>query len=67
MLLLLSTKTYKKMAVVYLKQKLKSSTRVSSIRKNYTNKEQQLSQELQEESFKRLQEVKRKLKSFRKI
>jgi outer membrane protein len=32
--------------------------------KNYTNKEQQLSQELQEESFKRLQEVKKKIESF---
>jgi outer membrane protein len=32
--------------------------------KNYTSKEQQLSQELQEESFKRLQEVKKKIESF---
>jgi outer membrane protein len=32
--------------------------------KNYTNKEQQLSQELQEESFKRLQEVKKKIEVF---
>jgi outer membrane protein len=32
--------------------------------KNYTNKEQQLSQELQEESFKRLQEVKKKIEVY---
>lgn len=32
--------------------------------KNYTNKEQQLSQELQEESFKRLQEVKKKIEMY---
>jgi len=32
--------------------------------KNYTTKEQQLSQELQEESFKRLQEVKKKIEVF---
>lgn len=32
--------------------------------KNYTAKEQQLSQELQEESFKRLQEVKKKIEVF---
>jgi outer membrane protein len=32
--------------------------------KNYTAKEQQLSQELQEESFKRLQEVKKKIELF---
>jgi outer membrane protein len=32
--------------------------------KNYTSKEQQLSQELQEESFKRLQEVKKKIEVF---
>jgi len=32
--------------------------------KNYTSKEQQLSQELQEESFKRLQEVKKKIELF---
>ena len=32
--------------------------------KNYTNKEQQLSQELQEESFKRLQEVKKKIELY---
>ncbi len=31
---------------------------------NYTNKEQQLSQELQEESFKRLQEVKKKIEVY---
>ena len=32
--------------------------------KNYTSKEQQLSQELQEESFKRLQEVKKKIETY---
>jgi outer membrane protein len=32
--------------------------------KNYTSKEQQLSQELQEESFKRLQEVKKKIEVY---
>lgn len=32
--------------------------------KNYSSKEQQLSQELQEESFKRLQEVKKKIEVF---
>jgi outer membrane protein len=32
--------------------------------KNYTNKEQQLAQELQEESFKRLQEVKKKIEVY---
>jgi outer membrane protein len=34
------------------------------LEKNYTSKEQQLSQELQEESFKRLQEVKKKIEVF---
>ena len=34
---------------------------LAQLEKNYTNKEQQLSQELQEESFKRLQEVKQKI------
>ena len=34
---------------------------LAALEKNYTNKEQQLSQELQEESFKRLQEVKKKI------
>jgi len=37
---------------------------LAALEKNYTNKEQQLSQELQEESFKRLQEVKKKIESF---
>ena len=37
---------------------------LSQLEKNYTNKEQQLSQELQEESFKRLQEVKKKIEVF---
>jgi outer membrane protein len=37
---------------------------LAQLEKNYTNKEQQLSQELQEESFKRLQEVKKKIESF---
>jgi outer membrane protein len=32
--------------------------------KNYTSKEQQLSQELQEESYKRLQEVKKKIEAY---
>ncbi|MCX6332635.1 MAG: OmpH family outer membrane protein [Bacteroidetes bacterium] len=37
---------------------------LAQLEKNYTNKEQQLSQELQEESFKRLQEVKKKIELF---
>lgn len=37
---------------------------LAQLEKNYTNKEQQLSQELQEESFKRLQEVKKKIEAF---
>lgn len=37
---------------------------LAQLEKNYTNKEQQLSQELQEESFKRLQEVKKKIETF---
>ena len=37
---------------------------LAALEKNYTNKEQQLSQELQEESFKRLQEVKKKIEAF---
>ena len=37
---------------------------LAQLEKNYTNKEQQLSQELQEESFKRLQEVKKKIEVF---
>ena len=37
---------------------------LAQLEKNYTNKEQQLSQEMQEESFKRLQEVKKKIELF---
>ena len=37
---------------------------LAQLEKNYTSKEQQLSQELQEESFKRLQEVKKKIEVF---
>jgi outer membrane protein len=38
---------------------------LAQLEKNYTNKEQQLSQEFgQEESFKRLQEVKKKIEAF---
>ena len=37
---------------------------LAQLEKNYTNKEQQLSQEMQEESFKRLQEVKKKIEIF---
>ena len=37
---------------------------LAQLEKNYTNKEQQLAQELQEESFKRLQEVKKKIENF---
>lgn len=37
---------------------------LAQLEKNYTNREQQLSQELQEESFKRLQEVKKKIEVF---
>ncbi len=37
---------------------------LAALEKNYTNKEQQLAQELQEESFKRLQEVKKKIEIF---
>jgi len=37
---------------------------LAQLEKNYTNKEQQLSQELQEESFKKLQEVKKKIELF---
>jgi len=37
---------------------------LAQLEKNYTNKEQQLSQELQEESFRRLQEVKKKIEVF---
>jgi outer membrane protein len=41
-----------------------SQQELAQLEKNYTNKEQQLSQELQEESFKRLQEVKKKIEQF---
>ena len=41
-----------------------SQQELAQLEKNYTNKEQQLSQELQEESFKRLQEVKKKWHCF---
>jgi outer membrane protein len=37
---------------------------LAALEKNYTNKEQQFAQELQEESFKRLQEVKKKIEVF---
>lgn len=37
---------------------------LAQLEKNYTNKEQQLAAELQEESFKRLQEVKKRIESF---
>jgi len=37
---------------------------LAALEKNYTNKEQQLAQELQEDSFKRLQEVKKKIEVF---
>jgi outer membrane protein len=37
---------------------------LAQLEKNYTSKEQQLSQEMQEESFKRLQEVKKKIEEF---
>lgn len=37
---------------------------LAQLEKNYSNKEQQLSQELQEESFKRLQEVKKKIENY---
>jgi outer membrane protein len=37
---------------------------LAALEKNYTNKEQQLAQELQEESFKRLQEIKKKIEVF---
>lgn len=37
---------------------------LAQLEKNYTNKEQQLSQELQEESYRRLQEVKKKIEAF---
>jgi outer membrane protein len=37
---------------------------LAQLEKNYTNKEQQLSQELQEESFRKLQEVKKKIELF---
>lgn len=37
---------------------------LAQLEKNYTNREQQLSAELQEESFKRLQEVKKKIENF---
>jgi outer membrane protein len=37
---------------------------LAQLEKNYTNKEQQLSQELQEESFRRLQDVKKKIEVF---
>jgi len=41
-----------------------SQQELAQLEKNYTNKEQQLSQELQEESFKRLQEVKKRIEQF---
>lgn len=41
-----------------------SQQELGQLEKNYTNKEQQLSQELQEESFKRLQEVKKRIELF---
>jgi outer membrane protein len=37
---------------------------LAQLEKNYTSKEQQLSQELQEESFKKLQEVKKKIELY---
>ncbi len=37
---------------------------LAQLEKNYTSREQQLSQELQEESFKRLQEVKKNIEAF---
>lgn len=37
---------------------------LAQLEKNYTNREQQLATELQEESFKRLQEVKKKIEAF---
>jgi len=37
---------------------------LAQLEKNYTNREQQLSAELQEESFKKLQEVKKKIEAF---
>lgn len=37
---------------------------LQQLEKNYTNREQQLSQELQEESFKKLQEVKKKIEAY---
>ncbi|MFM1929693.1 MAG: hypothetical protein RL387_1021 [Bacteroidota bacterium] len=37
---------------------------LAQLEKNYTNREQQLAAEMQEESFKRLQEVKQKIESF---
>lgn len=37
---------------------------LAQLEKNYTNKEQQLSQELQEESFKKLQDVKKRIEDF---
>lgn len=41
-----------------------SQQELAQLEKNYTNKEQQLSQELQAESFKRLQEVKKRIEQF---
>ena len=41
-----------------------SQQELAQLEKNYTNKEQQLYQELQEESFKRLQEVKKRIEQF---
>jgi len=37
---------------------------LAQLEKNYTNREQQLAAELQEESYKRLQEVKKKIEAF---
>ena len=37
---------------------------LAQLEKNYTNREQQLASEMQEESFKRLQEVKQKIEAF---
>lgn len=37
---------------------------LAQLEKNYTNREQQLAAEMQEESFKRLQEVKQKIEAF---
>jgi len=41
-----------------------SQQELAQLEKNYTNREQQLAAEMQEESFKRLQEVKQKIEAF---